>query len=155
MIKQIVMTGFAAAALLLSAQVSAHQPGHGKVWKSHSHKVTKQVTKSRRQVVQRPKFNVNREQRHQALMIKQGIRQCQITPREARVLNKMQKNIKRTERRMRKNGLQRWEVKQLKRSLHNARVKINRLSNNHKTCGRSHRRGYKSNKRGNSGRYHH
>jgi len=133
---------------LLSAQASADQNRHGaKNWKGHASASTKYVQprhqkKSRYSKRRKPVYNVNREQRQQAVMIQQGIRTCQITPREARVLNKQQSRIRKAERKLRRNGLKRWEANTLKISLHTARVQINRLTKNRKTCGRKHR-GYK------------
>ena len=134
MIKQVLITGITAVGLLLSAQATAHnQGGQGTFWNNsahgHGHNGHAQP--------QRRKFRVNREQREQAGMIRQGIRTCQITPREADRLNKQQNKINRAERRMRRgDGLQRWERQQLKQRLHNARVQINRLTKNRKTCNR-------------------
>ena len=148
MIKQVLITSIAAAGLLLSAQASAHSNGGSvTIWKnnaSHGHGHSHHAKPVRRPAP-KPKYNVNREQRQQATMIQQGIQKCLITPREAAKLNKQQKRIKKAERRMRKDGLQRWERMKLKQRLHTARVQINRLTKNNKKCGR---RGHGSKKRG-------
>lgn len=127
MLKQIVITGVAAAGLILSAQASAHQNNNhtSHINNGHSH----------HQPAPRPaKFNVNREQRQQATMIRQGINTCQITPKEAKKLKSDQKRINKMEKRMRRDGLQKWERNKLKTVLHTARVKINRLTKNAKNC---------------------
>ena len=135
MFKQSLIIGIAAAGLLLSAQASAYQSGHShKVTKKSSHSQSYKAKPRKRYA---PRFNVNREQRQQAIMIKQGIKTCRITPREARVLNKQQSKIKKTERRLRKSGLTRWETSHLKNRLHTARVQINSFTKNRNTCGRS------------------
>jgi len=127
MLKKVVTTGVAVAVMILSAQASAHQNNNHKPRVSHGH--------SHHQPSPRPaRFNVNKEQREQATMIKQGIKTCQITPKEAQRLNKEQNRIRKTEKRMRHDGLQKWERKQLKSLLHNARVKINKLTKNAKHC---------------------
>ena len=131
MIKQILITGIAVAGFLVAAQVSAHNTGNVRVWNNgsnghgHSH-----------QTKRAPKFKINREQRQQRRMIRQGIKKCLITPAEAKRLNKQQKRINRAERRMRGDGLQRWERNRLQQRLHNARAQINRLTKNRKQCGR-------------------
>lgn len=127
MLKQVVITGIAAMGLMLSVQASAHQSNSHTVRINHGHS-------GHHQPVKPPKFRVNREQREQANMIKQGIKTCQITPQEARKLNAQQNRIKKAERRMRKDGLQHWERSKLKQRLHNARVNINRLTKNAKNC---------------------
>jgi len=137
MIKQTLITGIAAAVLLLSTQASAEQGRkNAKNMKKKAPVVTKPVKPNRHK--RPPMFNVDKEQRQQARMIQRGIRSCQITPREARRLDRRQYQIQQTERRLKRHGLQRWEVKQLKRELGAAREQINRLSNNHRTCGRQH-----------------
>ena len=134
MIRNIIITSVAAAGLLLSAQASAHN-SNNVTWKNgahghgHSHNVKPQKRRA-------PKFRVNKEQREQAQMIKQGIKTCQITPSEAKTLNKQQNRINKAERKMRKDGLRRWERQKLKQRLHNARVQINKLTKNRKKCGR-------------------
>ena len=142
MIKQALITSIAAAGLLLSAQATAHGVqsdyhvnGEPAISWNHSH--AKPV---RRPAPKRKKYNVNREQRQQATMIAQGIKTCQITQREAAKLNKQQKRIKKAERRMRKDGLQRWERMKLKTRLHNARVRINEFTKNSKKCGRANKK---------------
>lgn len=146
MIKQVLITSITAAGLLLSAQATAHNSGGSvTVWKnasnSHNHGHKHHVKKVRRAP---PKYNVNREQRQQATMIAQGIKTCQITPREATKLNKRQAKINKTERRLRKHGLSYAESMKLKTSLHSARVQINRLTKNGKKCGRrAHKRSFK------------
>lgn len=139
MIKQVLITSIAAAGLLVAAQASAHNSGGTvTVWKNannHGHK--HHVKKVRRAP---PKYNVNKEQRQQAAMIKQGIKTCQITPSEASKLNARQAKIKKAERRMRSNGLSYSESMTLKTRLHNARVQINKLTKNAKKCGRGHKK---------------
>jgi len=151
MIKQALITSIAAAGLLLSAQASAHS-GSVTIWKNNSHIHNDHGrhihSAPPRRHAPKPKYNVNKEQRQQAIMIQQGIKKCLITPSEAAKLNKKQNRIKKAERRMRKDGLQHWERMKLKKRLHNARVQINRLTKNGKKCGR---RGHGSRKRG----YHH
>lgn len=149
MFKQIFITGVAATSLMLSAQVSAHQNNSrtAHVNNGHSH---------HQPAPRRAKFNVNREQREQANMIKQGIKTCQITPQEAQKLKSQQNRIKKAEKRMRRDGLQRWERMDLKSRLHTARVKINKLTKNSKRCrtNRRHHRpghnGYRNNHRSNT-----
>lgn len=144
MIKQVLITSIAAAGLLLSAQASAHSSGgEVTVWNNsaHGHTHKHHVKKVRRAP---PRYNVNNEQHQQATMIAQGIKTCQITPKEAAKLNKKQSKIRKAERRMRKDGLQHWERMKLKTRLHNARVQINRLTKNGKQCGRrAHKRSHK------------
>lgn len=141
MIKQVLITSIAAAGLLVAAQASAHNSGGTvTVWKnsnasSHGHK--HHVKKVRRAP---PKYNVNKEQRQQAAMIKQGIQTCQITPKEAKKLNERQARIKKAERRMRSDGLSYNESMKLKKRLHNARVQINKLTQNANKCGRGHKK---------------
>lgn len=140
MIKQAVITSFAAAVLLLSVQASADQNSQrSNAWKNKT-PVTKHVK------FRQPAFNVNREQREQAAMIQQGIKKCQITPKEARVLNKQQARINKTERQLKKNGLNRREANQLKSALKSARIQINRLTKNRKTCGGNQRRTKRNNR---------
>jgi len=125
MLKTMIITSMAAAGLMLSAQVSAHQSDRTVRWhNSHSHSHHHQP----------PKFRVNKEQREQAMMIRQGIKTCQITPQEASRLYNQQNRIKRAEQRMRRDGLQKWERNKLKKRLHRARININRLTKNGKTC---------------------
>ena len=143
MIKQVLITGIATAVLMLSATASAHQGGGSvTVWNNAGHGHHHNVKPKRRH---KPKFNVNQEQRQQAVMIKQGIKTCQITPAEAAKLKKQQKRIKKAERGMRSNGLQKWERNALQKRLKNARIRINRFTKNRDRCGRGH--GKKRNKR--------
>jgi len=143
MIKQVLITSIAAAGLLLSAQASAHGVqtdhhvnGEPAISWNHSHN----TKPARRPAPKRKKYNVNKEQRQQATMIAQGVRTCQITPREAGKLNRQQARIRKAERRMRKDGLQRWERMNLKNRLHKARVQINSLTKNSKQCGRANKK---------------
>ena len=132
MLKQLVITGVAAAGLILSAQASAHQNNNhtARVNNGHSH---------HQPAPRRAKFNVDKEQRQQANMIRQGINTCQITPKEAKRLRSDQKRINKMEKRMRRDGLQKWERNKLKTILHTARVKINRFTKNAKNCRPTHR----------------
>lgn len=147
MLKQVVITGIAAMGLMLSVQASAHQSSSHTVRINHGHSGHHKPAKP-------PKFRVNREQREQANMIKQGIKTCQITPQEATKLNAQQNRIKKAERRMRKDGLQRWERSKLKQRLHNARVNINRLTKNAKNCRSKRWNRSNNHHRGNANRHH-
>ena len=151
MIKQFIISSVAAAGLLVSAQATAHNTGGTVVWNNsaHGHSHSHHVKPQRRA----PKFRVNKEQREQAQMIKQGIKTCQITPAEAKILNKQQKRINKAESRMRADGLQRWERQKLKQRLHNARVQINKLTKNNKKCGRKNKRKH-SFKHSHNGKHH-
>ena len=145
MIKQALITGIATAALLLSATASAHNSGSSVIiWNNAGHGHTHNVQPKR---IHKPKFRINQEQRQQAVMIQQGIKTCQITPAEAAKLNQQQKRIKKAERGMRSNGLQRWERNALQTRLKNARIRINRFTKNRDRCGRGHGHGHKRNKR--------
>ena len=135
MIKQLFITGIAATGILLSAQSSAHNGNSGTIWNNSVHH-HKHLHKVRRPAPKPIKFRINKEQRKQAAMIQQGIKNCRITPREANRLNNRQNRIKALERKMRRDGLQRWERKDLKKRLHNARTQINKLTNNRKRCNR-------------------
>lgn len=138
MIKQVLITGIATAALLLSATATAHQGGGSvTIWNNAGHGHHHNVKPKRKH---KPKFNVNKEQRQQAVMIQQGIKTCQITPAEAAKLKKQQKRIKKAERRMRSDGLQGWERNKLQQRLKNARIRINRFTKNRDRCGRGHKR---------------
>lgn len=130
MLKQVIITGITAAGLLLSMQASAHQVNsHGsRVNNNHSHNNYQPVRRAP------PPFNVNKEQREQATMIAQGVKTCQITPKEAQALYAQQNRIKKAEKRMRRDGLQNRERNTLKQRLHNARVKINNFTKNAKNC---------------------
>lgn len=128
MLKQFIITGVAAAGLMLTAQSSAHQSHNApRIHHGHGH--------SHHQPAPRPpKFRVNKEQREQAMMIKQGVKTCQITPHEAQKLYAQQNRIKKAEKRMRRDGLQRWERNKLKARLKKARVRINRFTQNADNC---------------------
>lgn len=160
MIKQVLITSIAAAGMLLSAQATAHNStGNGStVWNNYTHGHNSHGRHVNPTPVRRPappKFNVNREQRQQATMIKQGIKNCRITPREANKLNNQQNRIKNAERRMRKGGLQHWERMKLKKRLHKARVQINRLTKNGEKCRRGgHKRRHQHNHGGNHNHSH-
>lgn len=137
MLKKIIITSVAAAGLLLSVHASADQSTYKvKVWNNNAHNIVKNVKPNYR-VKAQPSFSVNKEQRQQATMISQGIQSCKITPTEAKVLNKQQKKIQKTESRLRQGGLSRWETNLLKTSLKSARIQINKLTKNRSTCGRS------------------
>lgn len=110
MLKQITMTTIAAATLLVSMQASAYSPNNG-----HN-------------------SGINQEQREQAVMIQQGIRTCEITPREAQQLRATQSRIKSLEQQYRANGFSSWERQSLQNKLHAARVEINTLTKNRTTC---------------------
>lgn len=147
MIKHVLITGIATAALLLSATASAHKGGSVTVWNNASHGHNHHVKPKHRP---KPKFRVNKEQRQQAVMIQQGIKTCQITPAEAAKLKKQQKRIEKAERRMRSDGLQSWERNKLQARLKNARIQINRLTKNRDRCGRGHKRNKRHGQRHNT-----
>ena len=116
MLKQITITTFAITALLVSMQASAANQHHSKG------------------------KGIDKEQRQQAAMIKQGIKTCQITPREAKTLKTTQKRIAKLERKFKKNGLRSWERRTLISKLHSARVQINTLTKNRANCRSKHNR---------------
>jgi len=106
MFKHIAIAVITTSGLLLSAQVSAHQS----------------------------ESEIDKQQKEQAVMIKQGIKTCQLTKKEAKTLNATQDSIAALEKKYRKNGLQTSELKTLTSKLHDARVQINKLTKNSTTC---------------------
>lgn len=122
MFKKIAMTTIVASALLMSMQASAHNYNS-----HHKHDA-----------------GINKEQRAQAVMIQQGIKNCKLTPSEVRRVQSTQRNITRLEKKFKTNGLSRWERETLQNKLHAARVEINKLTKNRITC----RSKYRSNDRG-------
>lgn len=116
MLKQITMTTIAAATLLVSMQASAYSPN------KHNDS------------------GINQEQRQQAVMIQQGIKTCEITPREAQQLRSTQSRIKSLEQKFRANGFSSWERQSLQSKLHAARVEINNLTKNRDTCRSNNKR---------------
>lgn len=109
MFKHIAMTTVATAALFVSLQASAYSPNNG-----HD--------------------SINKEQREQAVMIQQGIKTCEITPREAQTLRATQSRIAAMEKKFKANGMRSWERKTLQEKLHAARVEINQFTKNRTTC---------------------
>lgn len=150
MLKKIIITSVAAAGLLLSVHASADQSTYKiKVWDNNAQNIVTTV-KPNLLIKPQPTFGVNKEQRQQATMISQGIKTCKITPTEAKVLNKQQKKIQKTEQRLRQDGLSRWETNLLQTSLKSARIQINKLTKNRSTCGRSKRKLHNSKRIGSS-----
>ena len=106
MFKKIVVTTVSISALLLAFQASAH---------SSASKIDKQ-------------------QKEQAVMIQQGMKNCKLTVKEAKSLKTTQDSIAALEKKYRVNGLQSWELKTLGSKLHESRVQINKLTKNSSTC---------------------
>lgn len=131
MLKQLLLTGIAGTLILGASQASAHTLVTSSTWANTNH--SHHNTKPKRQHT--PALWINKEQREQAGMIKQGIKTCRITPNEARRLQNQQQDIRRLEQKLRRDGLTQWELKTLKSRLHNARTNINRLTKNNVTCG--------------------
>ncbi len=131
MLKQLLLTGIAGTLIIGASQASAHTLVTSSTWANTNHSHHNAQPKRNHA----PAFRVNQEQRQQATMIKQGIKTCRITPKEARRLQNEQQDIKRLEQKMRRGGLTQWERNTLKSHLHNARVNINRLTKNNVKCG--------------------
>ena len=109
MTKNIAMTVLSATALLFSFQASAHSSGS----------------------------EVDKQQKEQAVMIAQGMKNCKLTPKEAKSLKTIQSGIDALEKTYRHDGLQSWELKTLTSKLHDSRVQINKLTQNSTTCNGS------------------
>lgn len=158
MIKQTLILSIAAVGLLLTAQASAYQHYNSYVLSVQTGHSDHSQAQSKKRYSKKAARIINKEQHEQAVMIQQGIKTCQITPREAVTLNVQQSKINKLERRLSSNGLSKWEFSKLNSSLHSARVQINAFTKNRDTCGRGYGKSYNDkrhdNKYNNYSRYH-
>lgn len=129
MITKIISTGLVALGLLVSGQASAHQ--------SHIHH---DRDKSRHHTHATPAFNVDSAQLVQARLISKGVKNRTLTRYEEKKLRKEQKEIAHLEYKYRKNGLQSWERKTLKKRLQASRDRIYAYMNNREYRRANHKR---------------